>query len=111
MSEIEKPKTEPSIDLPDLQNEVIDEHILSQLFEDLAASAEVHEVRTKAAATQRAEKHNIGLSEAHRLLQAGEIFGVQLLYTHDQIRWFDTLLQAPGGWRLIRMKAPPSSIS
>lgn len=105
MPEIEKPTTDTSIELPDLQDEVLNEETLSQLFADLASFAEIHEIRIKGGARKNADSQTVDLSESHRLLRSREIHGVQILYTHDQIRWFDTLLQNPNGWRLIRMKA------
>ena len=93
----------------DLTAAPLDEPTLARLFDDLAAHAEVLEVVAKAAAGAHADAAALSLEEGRRLMLARAARGVQIQYRWDGALWRDTILCAPGGWRIVRMRvdAPP----
>jgi hypothetical protein len=91
------------IAFPELQDAILDRATLSQLFCDLSALAEVMEVRVKGGATALATDEVPTLARAHEVLASGEALGVQIRYRYAGRVWLDTLLQARGGVRLVRV--------
>lgn len=91
-------------DLPELQDQRLDEATVAALFDDLAALATIVEVRLKAG-PRRAEAGAVTLAEARAAWEAGEVRGVQVRYTYAGDVWLDTLLRGPDGVRLVRMRA------
>jgi hypothetical protein len=82
------------------------EGTLDQLFADLAASAEVLSVRGKADPRRYASADPLTLAAARDRLTTGDLTAVQLRYRYDGHEWADTLLRAPGGFRLVRCQIP-----
>jgi hypothetical protein len=91
--------------LPEMHDAMLDEATLGQLAFDIASSAKVLEVRTKAAASAYALGAPAGLTQAIEGLVAGTVLGVQVRYLFDNTEWCDTLLRVPEGVRLVRVKA------
>lgn len=96
------------IELPQLQQAVLDELMLEQLFFDIASVGEQIEVSFKGGPLQHATPPSDpgqGLLQARKALVEGTALGVQLRYSYRGQRWLDTLLRGPGGVRLVRMEA------
>lgn len=94
-----------SLDLPELQDAMLDDTSLGLLLSDLSEHAEVLEIRTKGGATATAEQVS-DLTSAASLLKAGAVRAIQLTYVFDGEVWTDTLMRTPAGVRLVRMAAP-----
>lgn len=100
----------PEIPLPPLQEAVLDEATLDQLFLDIAAAAALVSVSLKAGATARAgdlPRAGSGgdeLAVARRALGDGTALGVQIRYRFAGSAWCDTLLRLPSGVRLVRVR-------
>lgn len=98
---------QPQMELPDLQQSVLDPATLEQLFADLAACTEITEIIPKAAAEGYVPEHSaITLKDARELLLAKKIRGLQIRYNYQGSQWWDTLLPAPGGegFRIVRIQ-------
>lgn len=90
--------------LPELSQGYLDAAALERLFAELASAASVREVRIKGGATRMAERGLVPLSEALERLRAGELRGVQVLYSFEGSSWCDTILAQEGAWRVCRMQ-------
>lgn len=89
-----------------LQDSLLDEVSVGQLFFDIANAAELIAVLQKGTATQRAggaASSPDALEDAHRALATGQIGGVQIRYRFGGEEWWDTLLRTERGVRLIRV--------
>jgi hypothetical protein len=98
---------DPEIPLPPLQVATLDEATLGQLFFDVAHAAELLGVTFKGGATAHAHESadpRRALETARRLFAGGEGIGVQLRYRFQGATWLDTLMRAPGGVRLVRVR-------
>lgn len=99
------PQPEP-LQLPDLQDSVLDAETVRRLFFDLSQLATILDIRIKGAALAHARDGTPDLETARRVLHAGDALGVQIRYLHQGTEWIDTLLRGPHGTRLVRMRAP-----
>lgn len=106
----------PEIPQPaELHEALLDAATLARLFDDIALATELLEVTVKGArfqhAFQQADRGPIQLEEARTLLLSGAVRGVQVRYRFDNAEWWDTLLNVPGGVRLVRIRhvwSPPT---
>lgn len=80
---------------------------LSSLVDDLAACAQVDEVRTKGGATSYSSE-SPGLADAVTALREGRVRAVQILYRHNGQAWCDTLVGRGVLTRLVRNQIPES---
>src|SRR5262249_23034809 len=87
--------------LPPVQMALLDDETLDQLFFDVAASAELLEVRVKAASAEHATGGSLGLGDARTALVSGGALGVQLRYSYRGAEWLDTLLRVERGVELV----------
>lgn len=94
-------------DLPELFQAELDAAELAALFDDLAALAEIIEVRAKDGARAHAREQTLDLHEARDLVERRAVRGVQIRYRHAGELWMDTLMPGPTKVRLVRMKVPP----
>lgn len=94
------------IEFPDVFRAELDAEKVAALFDDLAAHAEIVEVRAKDAARDYARAATLTLDEARGLIERREVRGVQVRYRHDGVLWMDTLMPGPTLVRLVRMKVP-----
>ena len=78
---------------------------VERLFEDLAGHAEVESIATKAGPGAQAGAAAATLDDARRRLLDGGVRGLQIRYRWQGQAWIDTLLAAPGGWRVVRIAA------
>ena len=51
---------------------------------------------------------HVSIDEAFAALLSGEAVAVRLSYRIDENTWFDTLMRAPEGFRLLRVSRPGS---
>ncbi|MFO0609529.1 MAG: hypothetical protein U0324_40575 [Polyangiales bacterium] len=91
--------------LPDVHEGVVDGATLDALFDDIAREARVFAVLVKGGAEALAEGGGVTLDAARDALKAGSVRAVQVRYEHRGVVWMDTLLRAPGGYRVVRMAA------
>lgn len=95
------------MELPELQQSVLDAATLRQLFADLAACTEITEIIPKQAAEGYVPEHSsLTLDEARAMLLGRRIRGLQIRYNYQGSQWWDTLLPAPGGegFRIVRIE-------
>jgi hypothetical protein len=97
---------DPEVPLPPLQEAMLDDTTLNQLFFDVAHAAELVSISLKGASTAHASESADPrvLDVAQRLLIEGGLLGVQLRYRYQGSSWLDTLLRTPGGVRLVRLR-------
>lgn len=89
--------------LPDLHGGLLDEAALDRLFQDLGALAQLLGIAVKGGARDRAAYQRLSLDQALSLLRAREVRGLQLRYRFEGEEWWDTLMPARGGYRLVRI--------
>ncbi len=93
-----------NITLPPMQDAVLDEETLQQLFVDLSEVADTLEVRMKFANERPASEGSSSLAAAIAALSSRSVAGVQVHYRHDGVEWTDTLMPGPEGIRLVRIQ-------
>jgi hypothetical protein len=101
--------TEP-IALAQVQEAVLDDATLRQLFFDLSQLAEMLEVRLKAGERAYATHSTPTLEAARQAVTAREALAVQLRYRYRNAEWIDTLLRVENGFRLVRVQAPSAPL-
>ncbi len=94
--------------LPDLHEGWLDDETIRRVLDDLAACAEVLEVRLKAAAERHADAAPLSLDRARAAFLDGHARGLQVHYRFGGDEWTDTLLRSGQGVRLVRMRHPPT---
>lgn len=98
--------------LPDLHEGWLSWETAERVLADVAACAEVLEVRLKAAAARHADAAAPSLEAARAAFLAGEARGLQVHYRHAGDEWTDTLLHTDRGIRLVRIRheaTPPAT--
>ena len=101
--------TEP-ITLAPVQEAVLDESTLRQLFFDLSQLAQIVEIRVKANERAYATDSVPTLEAARHAVTTREALAVQLRYRYGKTEWIDTLLRVAGGFRLVRVQAPTEAL-
>lgn len=91
---------------PDLRDALLDAATFRQLCFDIQSVAEIIDVRVKGSTESYAGEASTRFDQAVADLKAGAIVGLQVRYSHAGEEWWDTLLQAPGAIRLVRVRAP-----
>ena len=94
------------LNLPELQDTILDVDTIHALVRDLTTVASVQDVLLKGGVRVRTDGRAVPLAEAVDALIAGEVFGVQVRYRYQDKEWRDTLMRAPAGVRLVRMEMP-----
>lgn len=98
--------TPSPLNLPALQQTLLDPPTLAALFRDLAACTQVAAVLPKYAG-QPAQTHTgsdtITLDAAQEGLANGTLRGAQIRYRYENQVWCDTLMVRPDGIRLVRI--------
>jgi hypothetical protein len=98
------PSSRPAeIPLPELQEALLDERTLDQLFFDVKHAAELLGVSFKGGEQERAASSGATLEQAREALREGWVLGVQLRYRFRGREWWDTLLRTDQGVRLVRI--------
>jgi len=100
------------LELPELNQALLDQDLLAQWFADLEACAEIHEIVVKQSPTSMVGAGMVGAGEggaitlvcALQLLQERKIRAVQLRYLYQNNLLWDTIMVVPDGYQLIRME-------
>ncbi len=96
-----------AIELPDVQDQVIDLATLRRLFSDIELASELVGVSLKGGARERTSgESGTTLGEALEALASGSARGAQVRYLHQGREWWDTVMRAGEGYRLVRIEAP-----
>lgn len=92
-------------DLPDLNDVILDEPTLLQLFEDIRALGQILGVNARGhGARRRASDENIAFDAAKELFLTQAVNGLQIRYIFEGQEWWDTLMHTPEGVRLVRIQ-------
>ena len=89
--------------LPELHQNVLDSETLADLVADLKACAEILVVMPKAGPGYVAPKE-IDLEEGAKLLESGELRGLQIRYRYQNAEWWDTLINRDGNIHITRIE-------
>ncbi|HSC88178.1 MAG TPA: hypothetical protein VLC09_12935 [Polyangiaceae bacterium] len=93
------------VEIPELQQTMLDEEGLRRLFAELPERS-LLEATVRATPLARPRR----VQQLKRLLTRlveRRVFGAQLRYELHGMVWLDTLVAAPGGMRLVRLEASP----
>lgn len=104
-----------SIQLPELNQAVLDWETVERLLDDVAKCGQLLEVIQKYSskrmvaspaetAPATSTEPTLTLDNARDLLRRGEAHGIQLRYRFEGAVWWDTLLRHPEGYRLVRIR-------
>ena len=97
--------SEPAPALPPLQQALLDPATVEALFRDLAACTRILSVLGRSPGAGRGgEPPSLPLEAAHAGLADGSLRSVQVRYAYDGATWCDTLMAAPGGVRIVRIR-------
>lgn len=88
-------------ELPPLDEGVLDDAGLDALLRDISACTQLIEVQVKGGRQERAA--GADLVAARAALRSGAR-GMQVRYRHDGVEWWDTVMRAPAGWRVVRIR-------
>jgi hypothetical protein len=91
--------------LAELTGTVFDAATFAAYRADLVAHATVFDVQRKGAPGANATDAPPDAESALAALAAGQLVGVQVRYQFRGESWWDTLLRAPNGIRLVRCRA------
>lgn len=91
-------------DLPPMNDALLDDSALADLFRDVQHLAQLDEIIIKTGPGHVNDQQSVSLEEAQRLLTEKSVRGVQLRYRHQNTTWWDTLMPTPNGVRLVRIK-------
>ena len=88
----------------DLQNAVLDDATIDQLFDDITSLTTVIAVIPKTAERGYVAPESMSLDEGRQLLSNRTARGIQIRYQYQQQEWWDTLMILPDGMvRLVRI--------
>lgn len=91
--------------LPPLQQALLDAATLQALFSDLALCTRLLSVHVRAPGAARGgQPDTCSLETARDGLLSGLLRSVQIRYAYENATWCDTLIAAPGGARIIRIR-------
>ncbi len=93
---------EQPIELPDLQDGVLDPRQLTAYLNELIASDVPVHLVIKSTLQDRARKEETLATLGHRL-QTGEVRSAQLRYPFEGAVWVDTVMAIAHGFRIVRM--------
>lgn len=100
------------IELPEMHQGELRPEELDDLLRDVELATELLGVTVKGAPRERTGDVAVPLAEARERLLRGEVRGIQLRYRYQGSQWWDTVLRAPSGFRLVRIRhdfGPPGS--
>lgn len=96
------------IELPTLQDTLLDDATVDRLFADIAELTRVLEVIPKTAERGYVGTGCISIQQARAMLRSRNCRAIQLRYIHDGAQWWDTLMPRPGGTRIVRIRHDPA---
>lgn len=97
------------IELPTLQDTILDDATVDQLFADIADLTRVLDVIPKTAERGYVGAGSVSMDEARTMLRHHSCRAIQLRYVHDGAQWWDTLMPQPNGTRIVRIRHDPSN--
>jgi hypothetical protein len=89
--------------LPELHQTVLTPETLADLVTDLKACAKILVVMPKAGPGYVAPKE-IDLDEGAKLLESGQLRGLQIRYRYQNEEWWDTLINRDGNISITRIQ-------
>lgn len=92
--------------LPALESAQLTRERVEGLFADIARATTVLAVLVKGGPEERAAAPTRDLAAARTALLSGAVPSVQLRYVHEGTEWWDTVMRAGDGYRLVRARAP-----
>lgn len=92
--------------LAPLQSGELDDAMLTQVFRDIAQSAQLLSIMLKGGAETMAEAGPPTLDGALKLLRDRSVRAVQVRYIFENIEWWDTFIAGPINVKLLRSVAP-----
>lgn len=91
--------------LPSLHATLLDAAQVDQLLTDIETCTQLMEILPKYQAQSRvSETTGVSLAEARVLLSTQAVRGLQLRYRYDDADWWDTLMLAGNGYRVVRIR-------
>ncbi len=97
MNDVEPP-------MPELEEGTLDAPGLEALLRDVGTCTDLLEVILKGNASSRAASAGVDLEGAKEALMARTCRAAQLRYRYAGVEWWDTVLVAPAGWRVVRIR-------
>ncbi len=98
--------SEQNIPLPDMHRGELDRSELEALFSDIQGAGTDIQVRAKGApGGQSVGVETATLTEILGQLLDGSARSVQISYTHEGVRWIDTVRRVGELWEIVRMRA------
>jgi hypothetical protein len=94
----------PAIPLPVLHNGLLDDGQLRRLLDDIEACARIIEIIPKRALREHVPGARLSLAQAREHLANRTLCGLQIRYEFEGAEWWDTLLLASGGCRIVRLR-------
>lgn len=92
-------------DLPELNDVILDDATLLQLFADIRGLTQVLGVAARGhGRNRRADDENLNFDVAQALFLERAVNGLQIRYLHGGQEWWDTLMHTPDGVRLVRIQ-------
>ncbi len=92
-----------TMELPELEEGLLDEAALRTLCEEILAHTELDQVLAKGPSGGHTPNKGWDLGEALEALIGAQVRGIQLRYRYQGKAWFDTILRSPDGYRVVRM--------
>ena len=95
--------------LPDLQDAVLNDTQLEQLFCDYRRCIRVLQIVVKQGGGRVGDESSPSLEEAEHLVRERKVRGLQIRYAYEDDLWWDTLMPVPSGIRLVRILHSPTN--
>jgi len=99
---------EKTLNLPELNDTIIDPGTVQQLFSDVSQYTQLIEIILKQGPRDYATDQTYTLEQARALFESNGARCVQLRYVYEGSQWWDTLISTPQGTRLVRIEHQPS---
>ena len=99
-----KESADSAMELPELQDAVLDPATLTQLFHDIEHCTELLAIIPKYGKTDHVLEEVLTLTQARTQLELRQVRGIQLRYRHNGSEWWDTLMLTSAGVRLVRIR-------
>lgn len=93
-----------TLNLPELQQAVVDHETLDRLFQDIAACTKVLEVIPKFNDRAYVPESSLDLNSGRDLFLNHRLRALQLRYLYQGTEWWDTLMHLPGQVKLVRIQ-------
>jgi hypothetical protein len=95
---------ERTLELPELNQAVLDAPTVDALFEDIHRCAQLIEVIVKHSTRSYASEGSFTAQQARQMLEDGSASSVQIRYFFEDAQWWDTLIRTGDGFRVVRIR-------